>query len=583
MPVRSKISQDRHPIAYLSMEIALDPRIPTYSGGLGVLAGDTIRSAADLALPMVAVTLLYRRGYFEQSLDRNGCQRQRPVSWQPEDLLEPLRTQVAVEIGGRNVQLRAWRYPIHGCNGGRVPAYLLDSDLPENAAADRSLTDCLYAGDEAHRLRQEAVLGIGGMRLLRALGYAELRRVHMNEGHAALAVLALLQEIEQEPPADEAKRRACLASVRTQCVFTTHTPVPAGHDKFPAELARRVLGKSCWRWLEAIGQRGSLNLTELALESSGFVNGVAMRHGEVSRGMFPHYPIRSITNGIHPASWASPAMGAVLDRHVPDWRQDAFALRYAVGIPKLEIWRAHSLAKQQLLTRVQAETGMGFEGEVFTLGFARRATAYKRAALIFRDLKRLRELVRRAGPLQLVFAGKAHPRDRAGRALIRDIFKASKALRGEIRVAYLTNYDIELGRLLCAGVDVWLNNPVPPLEASGTSGMKAALNGVPSLSILDGWWVEGCIPGVTGWAIGRDGGHLELAERDEADATALYEALETLVLPSYYQERDRFLEMMRSSISLNASFFNTQRMVLQYLYDAYTGPDEAVLNMPDAH
>jgi starch phosphorylase len=423
-----------------------------------------------------------------------------------------------------------------------------------------------------YRLAQEIVLGLGGLRMLRALGHRGISRFHLNEGHAALVALGLLEELRAS--GDETDPAPAAARIREQCVFTTHTPVPAGHDIFPAELVQALLGAEQHALLATLGQRDSLNLTDLALRSSRFVNGVAMRHGEVSRNMFPQYPIRSITNGIHPASWATRAFAALFDRHVPDWRQDAFTLRHAVKIPLSEIRWAHQRAKGQLLERVAAETGDAFDADALTIGFARRATAYKRAALIFRDLERLAALAKPRGRLQLVFAGKAHPNDEEGKARIREICAARDALRGRLRVAYLADHDMELARLLCGGCDVWLNTPIPPLEASGTSGMKAALNGVPSLSVLDGWWLEGHVEGVTGWAIGDDGGlgGSGAPGRDAAHAEALYQKLETAILPCYYSEPERFLQIRRSAIALNASFFNTQRMMTEYLYAAYSEP-----------
>ena len=561
-------------VAYFSMEIALNASMPTYAGGLGVLAGDTVRSAADLGLPLTAVTLLHRHGYFAQRLDADGRQSESPVDWAPEDFCDALEPRVAVEIAGREVWIRAWRYRVEGvCGGDPVLAYLLDTDLPENDPEDRRLTDSLYGGTERTRLAQEMILGIGGVRMLRALGHLELDRLHLNEGHAALAALALLEERAPAPPSSAAAVEMHVAAVRERCVFTTHTPVPEGHDSFPRRLARSMLGKRSWRWLAALGDGDHLNLTELALRVSRFVNGVAMRHAEVSRRMFPEHPIRAITNGIHAPTWAAPSFAALFDRHVPEWRRDAFSLRYVVGIPHAEIWAAHGAAKRALLERARAESGRELDPEVLTLGFARRSTGYKRATLVFRNRELLAALAARGGGLQLVFAGKAHPRDESGKALIRDVFAAAEALRGRVEVAYLANHDMRLGRLLCAGVDVWLNNPVPPLEASGTSGMKAALNGVPSLSMLDGWWVEGCVEGVTGWAV--DGGadaHLAPAARDDRHAAALYDKLGGSVMPCYYGNRQRFVEIMRHAVSLNAGFFNTQRMVLEYLYEAYLDP-----------
>jgi starch phosphorylase len=570
MPSRTRI-------AYFSMEIALEPAVPTYAGGLGVLAGDTVRSAADLGVPMAAVSLLHRQGYFRQRLDGTGRQTEEPASWAIESFAVLLPPRVELAIAGRKVALRAWRYRVVGVHGTEVPVYLLDTDLPENAEPDRALTGSLYGGDRRYRLAQEIVLGIGGLRMLRALGHEQIHRFHLNEGHAALVVLALLEEARARAAPAPRDPKAMLGELREQCVFTTHTPVPAGHDIFPSELVAAVLGAEHSDALIELGQRDALNLTDLALRSAHFVNGVAMRHGEVSRNMFPGYPIRSITNGIHPPTWATPPFAALFDHHVPQWREDPLSLRHAVKIPLSEVRWAHDRAKRVLVERIHQETGASFEANALTIGFARRATAYKRATLIFRDIERLAAIAKDRGAIQLVFAGKAHPHDEEGKARIRDIFAARDALRDRVSVVYLANYDMELGRLLCGGCDVWLNTPIPPLEASGTSGMKAALNGVPSLSVLDGWWVEGHVEGVTGWAIGNDGGAGAPAAARDGDAGALYDKLESVVLPCFYGDPQRFQEIMRSAIALNASFFNTQRMLVEYLFEAYFDPGAALL------
>ena len=414
-------------VAYFSMEIALEAAIPTYAGGLGVLAGDTIRSAADLGLSLVAVSLVHRHGYFHQQLDANGAQSERDACWQVETSLEPLAARVEVEIEGRAVALRAWRYRVRGVCGDEVPVYLLDADLPENAPDDRALTHHLYGGDSRYRLCQETLLGIGGVRMLRALGHTQIDRFHLNEGHAALAVLELLEEETRRGNGNDAL--LALAAVRKRCVFTTHTPVPAGHDRFPSELVASVVGDTAQRTLEALGQTSELNLTDLALRSVRFVNGVAMRHGEVSARMFPQYPIRSITNGIHPATWAAPAFRALFDLHFREWRRDAQSLRYAVKIPLGEIWWAHTRAKRVLLERLKQAGATGFREEAFTIGFARRSTAYKRSTLLFHDPARLRALAQAHGPLQLVFAGKAHPADDEGKHLIRARLRGRRRAR----------------------------------------------------------------------------------------------------------------------------------------------------------
>ena len=568
---RVRTMPDEARVAYFSMEMALSAQIPTYAGGLGVLAGDTVRAGADLGVPMTAVTLLHRRGYFRQRLDAKGRQTEEPVSWTVEDHLEPLEARAKVTIEGRTVALRAWRYSVIGGRGAEVPVYLLDTDLPENAEEDRALCGSLYCGDERYRLRQEVLLGIGGLHMLRALGYRRLQRYHLNEGHAGLVALALLEEMLGGQRPTRARIDRLLSEIRAHCAFTTHTPVPAGHDIFSADLVDQVLGEDRAALLEAFGQRESLNLTDLALRSSRFVNGVAMRHGEVSRQMFSGYPIRSITNGIHPPTWATRSFAALFDLHIPDWKSDPVSLRHAVRIPLSEIGWAHRRAKRQLIDHINRESRAGFDVDALTIGFARRATAYKRPTLIFHDVERLARLAETCGPLQLVFAGKAHPRDEQGKASIREIFAMREALRGRVGVTYLANHDMRLGKLLCGGCDVWLNTPLPPLEASGTSGMKAALNGVPSLSVLDGWWLEGHVENVTGWAIGKDVGPNQPPSPGStgAHAAALYDKLENTICPCFYREPERFLAIMRSTIAVNGSFFNTQRMMVEYLYEAY--------------
>jgi len=553
-------------IAYFSMEIALDPAMPTYSGGLGILAGDTLRAAAEQSLPLVAVTLLLRQGYFRQKLDVKGRQMEEPDPWPVEKFVKEAPARATVHIEGRAIQIRAWQYDVHSTCGGIVPVYLLDTDLPENSEWDRRLTDQLYAGDKWYRLCQEIILGMGGVRMLRALGHNNLERYHMNEGHAALLTVDLLDEHARQAGREEFNHEDVQA-VHQLCVFTTHTPVPAGHDHFPIEMVKRALGsrRDTMNYREVVCRDGELNMTYLALSFSHYVNGVAKKHGEVSQHMFARYKIDAITNGVHVATWAAPSFQKLFDRRIPGWREDNLMLRYALGISLAEIWDAHAQSKRALLARVNSETEAEMDEDVFTVGFARRATPYKRADLLFHDLERLKAIVGRAGKLQVIYAGKAHPNDEAGKELIQNVFEAREALRSSIKVAYLPNYNWQLGQLITAGVDVWLNTPQPPMEASGTSGMKAAANGVPSLSILDGWWIEGCIEGVSGWAI-------EHAEEDDStsyDTNSLYDKLERVVLPLYYRDRDSFVEVMRYAITLNGSFFNTQRMVTQYVAKAY--------------
>jgi glycogen phosphorylase len=595
---RHMVTQAHSPkriVAYFSMEIALENAMPTYSGGLGVLAGDTVRAAADIRLPMVAVSLLYRRGYFSQRLAEDGTQTEEPVVWRVEDFLHEEPARVNVPLENRRVELRAWRYDVMGVRGFDVPVYFLDADLPSNEESDRNLTGTLYGGDAYYRLCQEVLLGIGGVRMLRALGYTELTRYHMNEGHAALLGLELLGE-EAEKAGRTSIRGEDIEKVRGKCIFTTHTPVPAGHDRFPMEYLTRVFpdqnsffdltdassadlvknvlqAEQAFPDLQQAARAGaSVNMTYLALSLSTYVNGVAKLHGETSRKMFPKVLIEAITNGVHAVTWTSPAFKELFDRCISSWREDNYSLRSALGLPPEEVWASHLIAKHELLQAVRMKTGLNLDPDVFTIGFARRATGYKRADLILSDLDRLRQIAKGGGKFQIVYAGKAHPHDAGGKDIIRRIFQAKKALRKAVPIVFLDDYNLEIGGKVTSGVDLWLNTPQFPLEASGTSGMKAALNGVPSLSILDGWWVEGHIEGVTGWSIGdsrRRPGDLATPTDNAKEAGSLYAKLENVILPMFYKERSRYLSVMQHAIAINGSFFNTQRMVQQYVTDAY--------------
>ncbi len=563
----------RPSIAYFSMEMGLDPDIPTYSGGLGVLAGDSLRAAADLRLPLVGITLVHRKGYFRQKLDRAGKQTETPDSWSPEDRLEEMPQRVAVIIEGRTVNLRAWRFIVTGTRGNDtampIPVYLLDADLPENDPRDQRLTDELYGGDTRYRLSQEVILGMGGVAFLRALGLEGIQTYHMNEGHSGLLVLALLQE-QMNGSADTPTDRD-VEAVRRQCVFTVHTPVPAGHDVFTTELTEEVLGPERTRLLHIAPafEDGMFDLTTFVMYFARAANGVSLRHAEITRAMFPGYVVGAITNGVDAGTWVSEPFADLFDRHWPAWRRDTRYLRYAANIPLAEIRATHGEAKRELLAEIHRRNHVTLDPNVLTIGFARRATGYKRGDLIFSDLERLRGIAKRAGPLQVVYAGKAHPRDDTGREIIAQIFAAAKALKGAIAVTYIEDYDMGIARSLCAGVDLWLNNPQKPLEASGTSGMKAAMNGVPSLSVLDGWWIEGCFEGVTGWAIGD-----ENPDEEQAEVDSLYEKLEGTIMRLFYHEPDAFAAVMRGAIAINGEYFSAQRMMNQYYRNAYLAPGE---------
>ncbi|RLF35333.1 MAG: alpha-glucan family phosphorylase [Thermoplasmata archaeon] len=544
-------------VAYFSMEIGIDEHVPTYSGGLGVLAGDTIKSCADLNIPVVGVTLLSENGYFYQKIDEEGNQIELPIDFCVSDFLKLLPTKTSVMIEDREVKIRVWYYPVKGINGYIVPVFFLDSNLNENSEWDRTLTKHLYGGDKRYRLAQEIILGIGGVRMLEALGYKTIDKYHMNEGHSAFLTLELYNQLRD------------VEKVREKCVFTTHTPVASGHDQFELSYAKPMLGDMLPSMiLDEVIFENKLNMTKLALFFSHYVNGVAKKHREISRLMFPGYSIDSITNGVHSLTWVSDPFKRLFDKHMPGWRSDPYILRSAFSIPKNEIWDAHMEAKRRLIDFVNSRYNAGMKYDHFTIGFARRQTAYKRPDLLISDPDRLMQIAEKTGPIQIIYAGKAHPNDESGKNAIKKIFEVMKTIGGRVKMTYIQNYDMTIGKMVTAGVDLWLNTPRRPREASGTSGMKAAHNGVPQFSTLDGWWLEGCIENITGWAIGPE--KTEDAESDdEVDRNDLYNKLESWIIPKFYKDRDNWIRTMRSCIAINASFFNTNRMVQQYVVNAY--------------
>jgi starch phosphorylase len=550
-------------IAYLTMEIALDPAIHTYSGGLGVLAGDTARSSADLGLPIVFVTLASRQGYLRQELGPDGLQTDHPDPWELEERTMPLDAAVSIRIEGRTVWIRPWLHVHKSTSGGAVPTIFLDTSLAVNAPEDRIITDRLYGGDATLRLKQEAILGIGGERILRALGF-EIETYHLNEGHAALLPLALLR---RHPRAlvrpSEGPMSYDLDPVRACCVFTSHTPVEAGHDRFPYELVTQVLGDFIeLDQLRLLAGRDMLNMTRLALNLSDWVNGVAVRHAETTRHMFPGYRIHAVTNGVHAPTWTHPAFRALFDTVAPAWEHDPDTLFRADRLPDDAVWAAHEQAKAELIAETQRRCGVSLRPDLPIVAFARRMTGYKRPDLMFSDLKRLRAIAARH-PFQIVLAGKAHPNDRDGQATIKRIHSHAGDLAQSLPIAFLPGYDMSVAKVLVAGADIWLNTPVPPMEASGTSGMKAALNGAPNLSVLDGWWAEACEEGVTGWAIGEDGS----PATDHAED--LYDKLETVVLPLWHKDRAGWIRLMKQCIARIGSRFHSQRMMRRYAAEAY--------------
>ncbi len=557
-------------IAYFSMEIGFKNDIPTYSGGLGVLAGDVIKSAADLNLPMVAVTLIYRKGYFRQVLDDNGRQFEYPNEWRPSEHLLLLPQKIHVKIEGRDVAVQVWTYNILSRTGRwNIPVFFLDTHLPENAPGDREITDSLYGGDDRYRLKQEIVLGIGGVLMLRALGFM-IKKYHMNEGHACLLAVELLTRHKRDIESvwDESEVWDT-EKVKELCVFTTHTPIEAGHDRFPYEMVKDVMGEIIpIDKLKELGGKDRLNMTLLAMNLSQYINGVAKKHSEVSKLLFPGYKIRAITNGVHTFTWTCESFARLYDKYLPGWANEPELFVRVDKIPENEIWEAHMAAKKKLIDHVNSSTGAAMDYDTLTFGFARRATAYKRSNLLLTDIERLKKIAK--GKLQVIYAGKAHPRDYEGKKKIEDIFAKMKLLKDYVKIVFLENYDMDLASKMVSGVDVWLNTPMRPLEASGTSGMKAAHNGVINFSVLDGWWIEGHIEGFTGWSIGPDPTELTNAQStDKDDAGDLYHKLETLVIPAYYENRKVWIKMMQNAIGKNAYYFNTHRMMRRYVTEAY--------------
>ena len=552
-------------IAYFSMEIGLRSDMPTYSGGLGVLAGDTIKSAADLKLPMIAVTNLTKKGYFRQELDIYGRQTEAPDELNPPAFMIPLKEKVSVFIERREVVIGAWLYIVKSATGGKVPIIFLDTDLPENAQQDREITYYLYGGDPTYRFKQEIVLGIGGVRMLDELGF-EIRKFHMNEGHSSLLTLELLKRYKRDIEEVWDERLVWdVEKVRSLCVFTTHTPVAAGHDKFPYDLVQAVLSEIIpIGAIKEFAGHEHLNLTLLALNLSNYINGVAKRHGEVSKGMFPGYEINAITNGVHSFTWTCDSFKRIYDKYLPGWANEPEIFVRVGRIPDDELWAAHMEAKRILVDYVNRETQAGMNYDTLTIGFARRATAYKRADLLFTDFDRLARIAE--GRLQVIYAGKAHPKDEPGKALIQRIFEIKERLKDKVKVAFLKNYNMDLALRLVSGVDVWLNTPLRPLEASGTSGMKATHNGVPNFSVLDGWWIEGHIEGYTGWAIGPAP---DVPADPARDADDLYYKLETAIIPAFYNDKHLWIRIMQNTIGKNAYYFNSHRMMRRYVTEAY--------------
>ena len=601
----------KRPVAYFSAEFGFHEAIPNYSGGLGILAGDHCKSASDLDLNFVAVGLLYRHGYFRQEIDKDGAQHAVSLNQNFHHL--PIREVqrdgagllISVRILDREVFAKVWQLPV-----GRIDLFLLDTDIPENNAEDRLITAELYGGDQEMRMRQEIVLGIGGVKALKALGI-DPEVFHMNEGHSAFLAM---ERIRRKVVEKKLEFYSALQIVASANIFTTHTPVPAGNDSFPREMMRKYFGDFAkelgipFDELFSFGQTrvdrsDPFSMTILALRMSRHSNGVSKLHGEVSRSLWKdvwngvpvhEVPITSVTNGIHTKTWMAPEFSALYRKYLGEWEEritEPDFWRRVIDIPDSELWETHQQLKHRLVEFVRERVRIRRERigdspeairnvnrildpEVLTIGFARRFATYKRGALLFSDKERLKRLLNdTTRPVQFIFAGKAHPRDEGGRALIQEVYRFSREAGFENRVVFLEDYDSYIARRLVQGVDLWLNNPLRPMEASGTSGMKSAPNGGINLSVLDGWWHEG-FNGNNGWAIAAEISDGTVEFQSAVDANSLYQLLENQIIPLYYAKPDgklplAWLQLMRESIRSVTPVFNTHRMVKEYTERLY--------------
>jgi starch phosphorylase len=541
------------------MEIGVDNRVPTYSGGMGVLAGDMAYSFADLGLPATFVTLLSRNGYNSQKLDPSVGQLDAPQPWDWGKLLTPTGAKATVEIGERTQSVGAWEYKIRSRTETSV--LFLDTDYPENDVEVRDATDRLYDGEPTHRLIQEIILGIGGYRVLKALG-RDVGMYHLNESHAAFATIELLRET------------GSAVETRRKCVFTTHTPIAAGNEVFPLGAVESALRKYDWvNWREE-SVDGAVNLSRLASKYSGVTNAVSLKHSFVSERVMGHNHITYVTNGVYHRRWVHPEMKKVFNAYIPGWEESPSMLVRAVRIPSDALAQAHSTAKRDLISLVNSAGGPSFQEGPITICMAKRITGYKRNGMILGDPGRLQRMVEGIGGVQLVFAGKTHPRDNVAKEMLAEILRKAEDLNRsttKVRVAVLENYDIEMAKVLVAGSDVWLNNPRRPLEACGTSGIKAAMNGVLNLSTNDGWWLEGGIEGLNGWGIGKRTEWDDLSEsREGEDEGDLYSKLSSVVLPLYYHDQEMWREMQRRSIATVGPLFNSYKMVEDYVSKVYS-------------
>lgn len=533
-------------VAYFSMEIAVDEKLNNYAGGLGILAGDLLRSAADQNIPMIGVSLLNRFGYFQQVINR-GKQTEK---YEENDLsfLQKINKKIKIKIGSDEVLVGAWKYFVKGVSGFKIPVYFLDTDFPENKKKYRQLCHHLYEANHTTRLQQEIILGRGGVRFLEALKIKP-DKYHINEGHGAFAFVELFLKNPEIK----------LKDLKKQCVFTTHSPIKAANDIFSIpEIKHNFLDFPFF--LPELLDHGSLNMGKMAMHFSGFVNGVSKKHAIVSRKIFFEPRIKAVSNGVNLNFWTSPSFQKIYDQEFPGWKTNNKLLSKK-NLAEDKIWQAHQEEKRKLLAMVLKESGEFLSQEIFTIVIARRFVAYKRLDLIFQNLTRLLKIHKKNGPIQIIFAGKAHPKDLVGKKTIAKVLEISKKYQDKIKIVFLENYRIEIAKFLVSGADLWLNNPLPPNEASATSGMKAAANGIPQLSTLDGWWPEGYLAGKTGWAIN--------SPKNNSDNKSLLDNLENKILPIFYHHPEKWKKIMASTIKNNAYRFSSERMVKEYKKLAY--------------
>jgi len=549
-------------VAYISMEIAIDSSIPTYSGGLGVLSGDSVRAAADLELPMVGLCLCYSSGYFYQFFNEFGEQKERAIGWNFWYEFEKVEKPIKIKIENKEVLVSAWLYRVIGQSGHILPIYLLTTDIEGNEDWMKKMTGSLYDSTSRwNRIVQEMILGIGGVKLLNSLGFNNIKTYHLNEGHGSFSIVELYNMLSGD-----------LDKVREKVVFTTHTPVPAGHDRFNQKLVNKVFEDRMPSQIRKIADdKGQFNMTFLGMELSRYRNGVAKKHGQISQKMFPQYEVDSITNGIHLPFWVSQPFQRIFDKKWPNWKAKPSILQNAIELDDLDIFDAHIENKFNLISYQKGHSWNLLDEELITIGFARRFATYKRATLIFHDIERLGKICQ--DKIQFIFAGKAHPKDTMGKDYIKKIHESSEYLYDNygVKIVMMENYNMDLAHMMVSGCDVWLNTPERYREASGTSGMKASLNGVLNFSVQDGWWLEGYrMNPMAGWAIGPNDSNPDdpgVSNSWEIDSNALYETLENEIIPTYLNH-DEWLFKSKNAISL-AAFFNTNRMMVEYAKKAY--------------